>query len=415
MKKVFTCTLVGILLVTTITSQTVVASDVQSKINKLEKDKEQIKKEQNHLNKSQQTTESKMKDNLLQQDQIHQELNKIEQELTETQVKLDKKETEIKETNKKIDHLQEEIDQLKKDIQELKERIEKREELLKNRLLSIQKSGGSTRFIEVILGSQSFADFISRSLAMNTIMDQDQLIMEEHASDKLSLETKQNHLEEQKIILEEKKEELEEQKNELAALKNKLDQQASKKESLMKQLKVEYDQLEEHKMSLEEERKILKEQEKIIEQEKGKLEQLSINHNNQNAGGSGIFIWPTKGRISSPYGSRSFNGGGFHYGLDIAAPQGTSVVAAASGVVIRASYSPSYGNVVFIHHPQLNKSTVYAHLHSIGVNAGATVSSGQQVGTVGNTGNSFGNHLHFEVHNGLWSHRAGINPMKFLP
>lgn len=418
MKKVIPRILVAILLLTmsifTANHIAFAKSDLQSKMNKLQEKEKQIKEEQNYLNKNQKKTENKMEKNKHQQKQIKQEMNEIDKELIETQAKVKKKEAEIEETTIKIDKLQEEIEQLKQDIQVLTERIKKRETLLKNRLLSIQKTGGNMRFIEVILGSQNFSDFISRSLAMNTIMDQDKSIMDEHAADKLSLENKQTQLKNQKIGLEEQKSKLEVQKEELLKLKEQLDEQITTKEKLMNQLKIEFDQLEKHMMSLEEEQKILKEQEKIIQQEKEKLEQLSSHHNNLNAGGSGIFSWPTTGRISSPYGYRNFNGGGFHHGLDIAAPQGTPVNAAAPGIVTRASYSPSYGNVVFIHHPQLNKSTVYAHLHKISVDAGEKVNSGQQIGTVGNTGNSFGNHLHFEVHQGLWSRKGGINPMSFL-
>lgn len=394
-------------------NHSVSASDVQSKLNKLQKEHDQLKKDQSKLKEDQDSTTNKMHDNVLQQEQTKLELEKIDQDLLDTQTKLQKKEAQITETSQKIERIQKEIDQLQQDIQVLTDRIEKREELLKNRLLSIQKTGGNMKFIEVILGSQSFSDFISRTLAVNTIMDQDKSIMDEHNADKLALEEKQIQFEEQKNILEEQKEELEAQKAELVSLKTQLDEQMSEKEQLMKQLKLEYDQLEEHKMSLEEEQRILKEQEKIIQQEKGKLEQLRSNNNNL-AGESGIFNWPTSGRISSPYGYRSFNGGGFHHGIDIAAPQGTPVTAVASGVVTRATYSSSYGNVVFIHHPQLNKTTVYAHMHTISVSAGAQVSSGQQVGTVGNTGNSFGNHLHFEVHNGLWGRNNRVNPMKYL-
>lgn len=410
MKKVLTCVCVAFLLlatdITVANHSVFAASDLKS----LQKKEEKIKKEQSNVSKDQKKTDEKIKANIEDQRQMEQEIIKIDQELADTQIKLEQKELEIKETNAKIDQLQEEIDQLENEIKEIKKRIQKREGILKNRLLSMQKTGGSMQYIEVLLGSQNFSDFISRSLAVNTIMDQDQLIIDEHKADKASLEKKQNKLVDQKKSLKEQKDELEEQKAELVTLKSHLDQQSAKRKKLMKQLKIEYDQLEEHKMSLEEEQNILKEQERIIQQEKGKLQQLRSN----TGGGSGVLRWPTNGRISSPYGQRSFNGGGFHYGIDIAAPKGTPVTAAASGVVTRASYSPSYGNVVFIHHPQLNKSTVYAHMNTISVSAGSKVSSGQQVGTVGNTGNSFGNHLHFEVHNGLWSRYAGINPMNFL-
>ncbi|WP_054859902.1 peptidoglycan DD-metalloendopeptidase family protein [Gracilibacillus sp. JCM 18860] len=90
--------------------------------------------------------------------------------------------------------------------------------------------------------------------------------------------------------------------------------------------------------------------------------------------------------------------------------------AAASGVVTRANYSSSYGNVVYIYHTALDLTTVYAHLNSISVSAGQNVSQGQKIGGMGgNTGDSYGSHLHFEVHIGKWSYHGGVNPANYLP
>src|SRR5699024_12610815 len=98
-----------------------------------------------------------------------------------------------------------------------------------------------------------------------------------------------------------------------------------------------------------------------------------------------------------------------------AAPGGTPVYAAASGVVTIAKYSSSYGNVVFIYHPQYDKTTVYAHMSNYSVSPGSNVSDGQQIGAAGNTGHSYGNHVHFEVQNGEWKQHNGIDPMQYLP
>ncbi len=119
---------------------------------------------------------------------------------------------------------------------------------------------------------------------------------------------------------------------------------------------------------------------------------------------SGYYIRPSAGIITSPYGSRR---GGFHYGVDIGNKRGTPIVAAASGVVTKvvagckegvSNCGGRYGNYVVIQHSNGTK-TFYAHLSSVSVSVGQSVSQGQKIGGMGSTGRSTGSHLHFEVEN----------------
>nr|WP_281350685.1 peptidoglycan DD-metalloendopeptidase family protein [Metabacillus lacus] len=129
----------------------------------------------------------------------------------------------------------------------------------------------------------------------------------------------------------------------------------------------------------------------------------------------GAFMWPAQGSFTSGYGARW---GKLHAGIDIAnASPNVPVVASASGTVIRANYSSSYGNVVYIAHSIGGKTytTLYAHLDTMNVSSGQTVSKGQQIGYMGNTGRSTGKHLHFEIHEGSWSgQKNAVDPMKYL-
>ena len=452
--------------------------EIEEKISEYEKEQQRLKDEEGYIGNDKKDTEDKIEENKTQQDEVTQEINSIDERLSTTQTSIQEKESEITETNNQIEKLSEKIKKLKKEISKLQDRIEKRDALLKDRLISIQKNGGNVKYLEVIFGSQSFGDFISRAFAVNTIMDQDKNIMEEHQADKDSLEDKQGEVEEKREEVTEQKVALEDQKSELVTLKKQLDQQMEEKETLMAQLEEEHEELEEYKMSIEEEERVLSAQAKIIEQakqeavqKKGELEQLAeekrrkeaeekrkreaeekqrreaeekrkreaglqqqqgastaakeeqgsnspssspSTSNDLNAGGSGVLSWPASGRLSSSYGYRSFNGGGIHYGIDIANSTGTPVSAAASGVVTRADYSSSYGNVIYIYHADLNLTTVYAHLNSMSVSLGDQVSHGQGIGTIGNTGNSFGAHLHFETHHGGWQQHNGVDPMQFL-
>ncbi|MHB8178265.1 MAG: murein hydrolase activator EnvC family protein [Vulcanimicrobiaceae bacterium] len=114
---------------------------------------------------------------------------------------------------------------------------------------------------------------------------------------------------------------------------------------------------------------------------------------------SGLFSWPVTGIITSPFGWRRnpFGGGPeFHPGLDIAAPMGTTVTAAASGVVMMAQAYGGYGNYILIDNGG-GFSTGYGHLSAIYVSVGQHVKRGQAIGAVGSTGYSTGPHLHFEI------------------
>ena len=109
--------------------------------------------------------------------------------------------------------------------------------------------------------------------------------------------------------------------------------------------------------------------------------------------GTGEMGWPLDGG----WVSDSFISDRNHKGLDIAAPEGTEIYAAEEGQVVTSGWnSGGYGNVVMIEHPD-GYATVYAHMIMVYAVEGQYVTKGQLIGFVGNTGNSFGNHLHFEV------------------
>ena len=123
-------------------------------------------------------------------------------------------------------------------------------------------------------------------------------------------------------------------------------------------------------------------------------------------------IWPVEGRVGSSFGQREdpFNGEGkFHTGIDIEAPSGTPVRAAADGDVSGASMGAGYGRQVVLNHGH-DVLTVYAHLSSIAVLPGQHVIRGQVIGYVGQSGHATGPHLHYEVR----VHNVPVNPHKYL-
>ena len=128
---------------------------------------------------------------------------------------------------------------------------------------------------------------------------------------------------------------------------------------------------------------------------------------------TGTFRWPTSGRITSYFGGRKSPGGigsTNHKGIDIAAPKGTPVYASDGGTVTYAGWMSGYGYTVRIDHGN-GYVTYYAHNSSLTTSVGKHVYKGQQIAKVGSTGNSTGNHCHFEVrYNGV-----SKNPLNYLP
>lgn len=124
------------------------------------------------------------------------------------------------------------------------------------------------------------------------------------------------------------------------------------------------------------------------------------------------FIWPARGRISSPYGYRihPFTGlRSFHSAIDIVLPTGTRVKATAEGRVGDTGYNSVFGNYVILRHANGYQS-LYAHLNSISVKVGSYLDQGATVGLSGNSGQSTGPHLHFS----LFKNGQALNPAKYV-
>lgn len=123
------------------------------------------------------------------------------------------------------------------------------------------------------------------------------------------------------------------------------------------------------------------------------------------------WIWPADGVITDMYGTRQ----GHHKGIDIAAEEKTAIRTVDHGVVTKSYYSNTYGNVVFIKHDN-GLETVYAHLNTRLAKEGQKVKQGDMIGKMGNTGDSSGVHLHFEIHEGEWTYdkENSLNPILAL-
>ncbi|WP_088032539.1 murein hydrolase activator EnvC family protein [Evansella clarkii] len=412
-------------------------SDLEKKIDSYQEKQEEIEAESKQKEEELGEVETEI-------EEAKSEIRRIDENTAQTNENIREKEDEIDSTNERIETLHEEI-------KELEERIAERDELLKDRVRSMYQNGGTVNYLEVILGAQSIGDLIERVSALTTITNQDRNILEQHIEDKQAVERAKEELEQELINLEE-------QMAELETLLAELEEQRQEKDQLMEMLEDKQVELESEMVSLDEEQELLKAQEeaakeelrlwkeeqKRLEEEKRKQEeerkkaeeerkrkesetQVSGSGSSGSSGGSasaapadsgtGTLMRPATGRITSNFGPRW---GRMHYGMDIGqgGRSNVPIVAAEAGTVIEARYMNGYGNTIMISHVVNGQqlTTLYAHLDSMAVSSGQRVSRGQQIGIMGNTGQSTGPHLHFEVHEGGWNGAKSnaVDPRNYL-
>jgi murein DD-endopeptidase MepM/ murein hydrolase activator NlpD len=125
----------------------------------------------------------------------------------------------------------------------------------------------------------------------------------------------------------------------------------------------------------------------------GRRPRTEVRANRRSAG----LLWPVDGRVTSRFGERRL--WARHGGVDIKAPRGTPIRAAAAGTVVFSGRQSSYGRMIKIAHPD-GRTTLYAHNHTNLVRTGDRVKAGAIIGTVGRTGRATANHVHFEVRRG---------------
>lgn len=396
----------------------------------LKQEKSEIEGQKNELNKSIDQKSNEIHSNQNTQDKIIRQLEDIGAKITKTN-------TQIEAVTKEIELANKEIALFEQAIKELEEKIKQRDKLLKERARAIQ-AGGTVSYLDVLLGANSFVDFIDRYSAVNTLMDADRQIMREQKED-------QDALEEQKALLEKRKQELEAHKAELDRLMRSFNEQKKEKNKLVDQLEAEQERLKGQKQLLEEEyseaievskeleSKIVAEQRRIAEiarKEAARKAAAAAAASKSSGGAStgsasapavaaGTWTKPAKGRFTSGYGWRNIGSGNeFHLGIDIANPIGTPIVSAADGVVSYAGTMSGYGKVMMVTH-SINDSTwttVYAHLSAFSSSVGNSVAKGEQIAKMGNTGRSTGPHLHFEIHNGAWNGKRtnAVNPLRYI-
>ncbi|MFS0638332.1 peptidoglycan DD-metalloendopeptidase family protein [Mesobacillus foraminis] len=363
---------------------------------------EEVRKDQLKYEKEMKDKE-KLKTTLdKQQQKIRDEIRKLDEEAAKVN-------EDIRSLQPQMETINNEITQLKVQIDDAGKIIAKREKVIKDRLRTLQKQGRGISYVDVLLGVEDFGDFIDAAKATTAILDADKRMLEVHYRDQQEKASKEKELQKKLAALKENQAKLE-------ALKEEQQAKMEEKNEAMASLKADQQEVEADLLDISEVRDLIEAQEKAIlkeiearknpkkkEEQEPKVEPENKQTPSQDKEEAELFIKPTTGSVTSEYGQRW---GTLHAGIDIADKTAdTKVVAAASGTVIRSYYSSTYGNCVFVTHQLGGETytTVYAHLENRAVKTGEQVKQGQLLGYMGNTGHSFGKHLHFEIHEGLWN------------
>ena len=294
---------------------------------------------------------------------------------------------------------------------------------MKLRIKYMYEKGDST-YVDLLMEAGSLSELLSKAEYITKISSYDRQKLDEYAATKEKIAEKEKALEEEHAellnlqneteakqasvekLLAAKQTELQNYETKIASAEGQISEYAKSIEAQENQIK-----------SIEAEIK-RKEEEARKKAEEEKKKAAAANKAAQTyktvSLGDISFTWPcpASGRITSGFGGRKSPTKGAssnHQGIDISAPTGTSIVAAAAGEVVIATYSSSAGNYVMISHGG-GVYTVYMHASSLLVSQGQSVKKGQTIAKVGSTGYSTGSHLHFGVRvNGSY-----VNPTKYV-
>ncbi|ASS67196.1 MULTISPECIES: M23 family metallopeptidase [unclassified Paenibacillus] len=366
--------------------------EAASQVDKINKEIKQVRDQMQAASHNRNQAEKDAKTVQVQKVQTAESLKAVMAEIDTVGTRLSQVQNEVRDTTENLQQTAQELDDAEK-------RIGKQDDRLQSRI-RMTYMNGRVSYLEVLLNAASFADFLSRLDSLHTMMSQDKVILEERRHDK--------------ELVEEKKKEVESQLTEVKGLYAKIadyQQVLSDKESEKQQLISTYDD------KLEELGEISEEQEQLLldlaAKESALIKKKNALKTYYTGGKLGI---PLKAsyRISSPFGYRIHPITGkrkLHAGVDMAAPEGTNIYAAESGVVLIAQWWTGYGNCVVIDHGG-GLWTIYGHIRNGGIKVekGETVKRGQLIAEVGSTGNSTGNHLHFEVR----KDGTSVNPLPYL-
>ena len=375
------------------------------------------------LNNKKQANEKKIEETKKEKEKVHEIKDKTVKEVAKLDKEIDEFQGEINTLDCKISNANCKIEEANTKINQAQKNYEKQQQTLEERIVALYEAG-ETSYLDVLLSSDSVTDFISSYYIISEIAECDTELLN-------SIEKEKKEIEEAKKEIESTKKELTDAKQSKVEVSNKLEKSKNEKSKHVEELSEEEKKLEAkidemRQINVGIDQQIIKYQQ---EQERKRKEEEKNKNNGGNKGNgtskpttnpsqSG-FIYPVPAGYTKVTTGWYYSSGRVHgasdfgtYGID-----GKPVYAVADGYVVTTqSLTYSYGNYIIIAHDN-GLYTLYAHGQqgSIAVSPGQRVKQGQQIMRVGNTGNSFGSHLHFEVRTSPGTYANRKNPINYLP
>ena len=287
-------------------------------------------------------------------------------------------------------------------------------ELYCKRVRAMEENGSYT-YLDILFNCTSLGELLGAMDDISEIMDADRRLYEKYTAAREETERVKAEYEDTLADLGDKQDELEAEKARLEAEIEEATDLINDLEADIEAAQAEYAANEAAEQALNAQMDAIAAQ--IAAEEEAARQEAAQNGTDYTGPGStatGSYTWPCPSctYITSGYGNRIhpiFGTERWHSGIDIGAAAGATVIAADSGTVSVATYSSSYGNYVMIYHSN-GTYTLYAHMSSLAVTAGQSVTKGDTIGYVGSTGWSTGPHLHFEIRNS----GGTIDPTQFF-
>lgn len=355
--------------------------DAKDKADKLRKKQEELKKDMEKLKSEYQNTDDY--------------LRKLDDRLVAF-------EKELSELNLRIGELSDEIKKAEEELKEAEAEAASQYESMKLRIQFMYEQG-SESYLELLLSAESMGDMLNKAEYISKISSYDRKMLTEYQNTVTFIADTKSKLESDYTELEDKKIDVEANKATFTALQEEKKKEMQRMSATLADMNALNGQLEGQISDADIDIKTIAEQLKR-EEESGE----------ESSAGEGTFYWPTKSRnVTSEFGPRW---GRNHNGIDIGAVTpgvwGDPIYAAESGTVITSGWSNSAGNWIRISHGN-GIISVYMHCSQRLVSVGDKVERGQKIATMGDTGNSQGVHLHFEVRTGGTAYTA-VNPRKYI-